>query len=405
MKIIQLCNKVPYPEKDGGAIAINSFIKELLKAGHQLKMLAMNTSKHYVYENSIPEDFKRNVQLETINIDNSINPVSAFVALLKGESYNVSRFVSKEYALQLQHILEKETYDIVQLEGLYLTSYIPIIRKHTNAPIIMRAHNVEHRIWERLAKEEKNPLKKIYLGILAGQLKKHEERAINLCDGITTITRTDMDLLTQMGCKLPIAHIPFGVNITTSSLTQKVYMDSLFYIGALDWMPNLQGLEWFLSKVWPLINPLASEVKLHIAGRNMPESMKNSKYPNVVFHGEVENASDFMNSYNIMIAPLLAGSGVRIKIIEGMAMQKPVITTSVGIEGIECDYGKDAMIADTAEEFCKTVVYCIKNPEFTKQLAVNGRNFVETNHNIEKITSSLISFYKERISDKTLNGD
>ncbi len=405
MKIIQLCNKVPYPEKDGGAIAINAFTKELLKAGHELKMLAMNTSKHYVNENSIPEDFKRNIQLETVNIDNSINPVSAFVALLKGESYNVSRFVSKEYALQLQHILEKETYDIVQLEGLYLTSYIPLIRKYSKAPIIMRAHNVEHKIWERLAKEENNPLKKIYLGILTGQLKKYEERAINLCDGVTTITRTDMDVLTQLGCKSPIAHIPFGVNIADPLSQQDAGFSSLFFIGALDWMPNLQGLEWFLNKVWPLINPLAPEVKLHIAGRNMSESMKNSKYPNVVFHDEVESASNFMNSYNIMIAPLLAGSGVRIKIIEGMAMQKPVITTSVGIEGIECNYGKDVMIADTAEEFCKTVVYCIKNPEFTKQLAINGRNFVETHHNIEKITSSLISFYEERISDKTLKAD
>jgi glycosyltransferase involved in cell wall biosynthesis len=269
----------------------------------------------------------------------------------------------------------------------------------------MRSHNVEYKIWERLAKEEKNIGKKIYLGKLAKQLKAYEQSALNLCDGVITITQADMDTFKQIGCISPMAHIPFGVSITHAPPLQNTNPDSLFYIGALDWMPNLQGIEWFLTKVWPLIHTQVPEVNLHIAGRNMPASMKNTKLQNVVFHGEVESASGFINTYNIMIAPLLAGSGVRIKIIESMAMQKPVITTTVGIEGIECEYGKDVMIADSAEDFCKTVVYCIKNPALTKQLAINGFNFVEKHHDITKITGSLTDFYRARISDKTLKAD
>ncbi len=401
MKILQLCNKVPYPEKDGGAIGISVFTRELLRAGHSVKMLAMNTSKHYVAVNTIPSDFKTGIALETVDVDNSINPIKALAALLKGESYNISRFNSNEYTKKLEAILKSNSFDIIQLEGLYLAPYIPLIRQLSGATVIMREHNVEWKIWERLAIEETSPLKKMYLSILAKQLKKYEEKAVNACDGITTTTINDLNLLKSTGCKTPIAHIPFGIDVARYIPTEATDIQSLFYIGALDWLPNLQGVEWFLKEVWNKVHEALPTVKLHIAGRNMPESLKNASYPNVTFYGEIEDAFAFMNKYNIMLVPLLAGSGVRVKIIEGMAMGKAIVTTPMGIEGIECEYAKDVMVADSPELFCKTIVYCIQNPESAKLLAKNGRIFAEANHDIKKIVQNLIGFYNERIKGKT----
>jgi len=403
VKILQLCNKVPYPEKDGGAIAISTFTRGLIQAGHSVKMLAMNTTKHYVDEKNIPEEFRKSTGLETVKLDNTVNAFSALVSLLQGKSYNAARFESTQYAEKLKSILLKEKFDVIELEGLYLSSYIPLIRQHSSAPVIMRAHNVEYKIWEGLASEEKNPIKKIYLNILVKQLQKFEQKAINLCDGIITFTRNDLDQLKLMGCNVALAHIPFGIDISKYTPAPPTDKNSLFYIGALDWQPNLQGLEWFLKEVWPKVNFALPDVTLHIAGRNMPSHMKDSKFSNVVFHGEVEDAYLFMSKYAIMISPLLAGSGVRIKIIEGMALAKPVITTKVGIEGIECNYGKDVIVANNAEEFVKSVVYCIQNPDFTKQVADDGRNFVQTRHDIQQIIKDLVCFYQERINGKNSN--
>lgn len=400
MKILQLCNKVPYPEKDGGAIGINVFTQEFIRAGHTVNMLAMNTSKHYINTDSIPSEFKNSIALETVDIDNSINPVKALIALLKGESYNISRFNSTTYANKLEQLLSRESFDVIQLEGLYLTPYIPLLRKHSKAPLIIREHNVEWKIWERLALEEKNPLKKIYLNILAKQLKTYEEKVINECDGITTTTNNDRELLKANGCKTPIVHIPFGINIDRYIPTECTELSSVFFIGALDWLPNLQGLEWFLKEVWPDVNKAIPDTKLHIAGRNMPEGLKRASYPNTIFYGEVEDAFAFMKKYNIMLAPLLAGSGVRVKIIEGMAQGKAIVTTSIGIEGIECRYGKDVMVADAAEEFAKTIVSCIQNPKIAKQLTINGRHFAENNHDIRKIVENLIGFYNQIMRGK-----
>jgi glycosyltransferase involved in cell wall biosynthesis len=400
MKILQLCNKVPYPEKDGGAIGISVFSREFLRAGHSVKMLAMNTSKHYVDVNTVPADFKNGIDLETVDIDNSINPIKAFIALLKGESYNISRFNSKEYANKLEHILKNNSFDVIQLEGLYLTTYIPLIRKLSKAPIILREHNVEWKIWERLAVEEKNTLKRAYLKILAKQLRRDEEQAVNACDGITTTTVNDKNILISTGCKTPIAHIPFGIDVSRYVPTECTHSNSLFFIGALDWLPNLQGVEWFLNEVWNRVHQALPLVKLHIAGRNMPDSLKNATYPNVTFYGEIEDAFAFMKQYNIMLVPLLAGSGVRVKIIEGMAQGKAIVTTSIGIEGIECNYGTDVMVADTPELFTKSIVSCMQNPGLAKQMSANGRMFAEANHDINKIVQNLIGFYKERIAGK-----
>ncbi len=397
MKVLQLSNKVPYPEKDGGVIAISALSRGLIEAGCQVKLLALNTKKHFVDINSIPKEFRESIQLETVEINTTINAFKALAALISNKSYNISRFESKEFDRKLTDILQKEKFDIIQLEGLYLGPYIPIIRKHSNAAIILREHNVEWKIWEWLAKEERNILKKWYLRKLTKQLKAYEEGTLNTCDGVATITKNDKALLIESGCKVPIAYIPFGIDISAYAPKEN-NSNRLFYIGALDWLPNLQGLDWFFKNVWNTIHTVFPAVEFHVAGRNMPESLRNSNYPGVVFHGEVESAKIFMDNYDIMLVPLFAGSGVRVKIIEGMAMGRPIVTTSVGIEGIECTYGQDALVADIPEKFGEAILACLKDENLKNKLGKNARKFAETNNDIKKITSDLIEFYKEVIS-------
>jgi|SRR6185312_8237955 len=400
MKVLQISNKIPYPEKDGGVIAINAITEGLLKAGCEVKVLAMNTRKHFMEDSSIPEKFRNDRHLETVTVDTNVKPLPAFMALLTGRSYNISRFQSEDFSRKLIEILKKEPFDIIHLEGLYLAPYLHVIKQHSNAPVIMRAHNVEWKIWYKLASEEKGIIKRWYLIKLSKQLKTYEENVINLLDGIATITNTDLEYLQKAGCKTPMTHIPFGVDISKYIPGKCKYPNSLFYIGALDWLPNLQGIDWFLKNVWNKILAKFSDAQFHIAGRNMPDSLRNGNYPNVVFHGEVENAKVFIEDYDIMLVPLLAGSGVRIKIIEGMAMGKPIITTSIGVEGIECTLGQDILIADEPSQFAEAVCRCLEDNSFKEDLGKHARMFIEKNGSIDQATTKLIEFYNERILQK-----
>ena len=397
MKVLQLSNKIPYPEKDGGVIAINAITEGLLNAGCEVKMLAMNTQKHFININSIPEKFRNDRYLEAVEMDTDVKPKAAFIALVKGYSYNLSRFKSEDFSKRLTQILQKEKFGIIHLEGLYLTPYIPIIRQNSNAPVILRTHNVEWQIWQKLASEEKNIIKKWYFNSLFEKLKEYEEKVMNLVDGIVTITNQDFEFFKSAGCKVPIITVPFGIDISKYNPTESKYPDSLFYIGALDWLPNLQGIEWFLKNVWDKILAKFPNTQFHIAGRNMPDSLRNNNNKNIVFHGEVENAKNFMQQYDLMLVPLLAGSGVRIKIIEGMALGKAIITTSTGIEGIECNFGSDVLVADSPEQFADAVNKCLADKEIKKQLGQNARNFVEQNYDIKKTAEELMEFYKDRI--------
>ncbi len=400
MKVLQISNKIPYPEKDGGAIAINAITDGLIQSGCEVKLLAMNTKKHFIDIASIPEKFRNERHLEAVPIDTSVKPLDAFTAMLLGKSYNISRFESEDFRKRLIEILQKEKFDVIHLDGLFVALYLKTIRENSDAPTILRTHNVEWKIWKKLASEEKPGFKKWYLNKLTKQLRRYEEYAINYFDGIATITEVDLNDFKKAGCKVPMVNIPFGIDVSKYNPTACKYPNTLFFIGALDWLPNLQGLDWFLKNVWNDIHTKFPQTQFHVAGRNMPDSLKNSGYKGVIFHGEIEDAKTFMQDYNLMIVPLLAGGGMRVKIIEGMAMGKPIITTDKGIEGIECSFGQEVIVKDSTKDFGEAVCSLIQDSNAALSLGQNGRKLVEEHYDIGKILKKLVQFYEERIKSK-----
>ena len=156
MKILLLCNKPPYPASEGGPMAMNSIITGLLEAGHQVKILAVNSEKFHVKESDIPEEYKRKTGIELINVDLRVRPAKAFLNLFTKKSYHVERFVSKDFRNRLIEVLKHEHFDVVQMEMLFMAPYVEDIRAHSKAMIVMRAHNVEHDYYQSLAQAEKS---------------------------------------------------------------------------------------------------------------------------------------------------------------------------------------------------------------------------------------------------------
>ncbi|MBI5218653.1 MAG: glycosyltransferase [Bacteroidia bacterium] len=395
MKILQITNKVPFPALEGGSIAMNVITQGLIRSGHMVKVLAMNTPKYNVETDMLPADYKKSTRIETVFLDTRVKPVDALMNLLfSKESYNIARFISKEFETKLTDILKKEKFDIIQLEMLFVTPYIEVIRKYSDAKIILRAHNVEHFIWERMAANCRNPLKKFYLNILAKRLKIFETEQINKVDGIAAISQQDAEYLKQSGCRVPLIDIPVAVdNIEIDKRNSTIEFPSLFHLGSMNWMPNIEGIQWFLDNVWERVNKKYPYLKLYLAGRNMPEWMLQLKLPNVVVLGEVENASDFLLSKSVMIVPLLSGSGMRVKIIEGLTFGKAIISTTIGAEGIECEHGKNILIADTPDEFIRMIDVCISDENFCKTLGENARQLIMEKYNNAVVTQKLVGFY------------
>ena len=395
MKILFLCNKSPYPPKEGGPMAINANIEGLIAAGHHVKVLALNTNKYFIKPDEIPQDYIDRTQIEFIYQNLSINPFDAFLNLFSKKSFHVERFISEAFAEKIVEILERDKYDIVQLEMLYMTPYINVIRKHSKAKIILRSHNVEHLIWQRVTANTENALKRSYLAGLTRKLKNYELNAINQYDGIATISKKDAEFYLKNNSSKPIEDISFGVDMKKYKVSTGGYeFPSLFHLGSMNWMPNEEGIKWFVETAWNLISQKYTDLKFYLAGRMMPEWLENLKRDNIEVLGEVENAQEFINSKAVMIVPLFSGSGIRIKIIEGMALGKAIISTDIGAEGIAYTHGLNILIANTPEEFLKAIDKFVSSKEFCEKVGANARKLIEDDHDIDKITHKLLAFYK-----------
>ncbi|MEZ5043565.1 MAG: glycosyltransferase family 4 protein [Saprospiraceae bacterium] len=400
MKILQLCKKFPYPLKDGESIAVNSLSKALCELGCEITLLAMNTKKHYFQGDAqlVPEEIQHYAAIHSVVVDNRVKLLDAFSNLFSDDSYHISRFISLSFKAKLAQLLKEKEYDIIQLETPYLAPYIPLIRQYTEAPIAMRAHNVEHEIWQRITQNTSFFLKKWYLNHLTKKLKDYELAQLSYYDLLIAITQRDLNTFRALGFKKQGIVIPIGLEMEQyqtrfSSFEQPL---SISFIGALDWMPNQEGIKWFLEKVWAKASKKMPNVKLHVAGRNTPDWLSKMKQKSIVVHGEVPNAIDFINAHSVMVVPLLSGSGMRAKILEGMALGKVVITTSLGLEGIPAKHGRQVLIADTPEAFVKQLVFCAQQPSRQLlQIGLQAQEFTQKNYDSLETADSLLKTYQQ----------
>lgn len=399
MKILQVTNKVPYPVIDGGAIACMNLARGFSLLGHKVTILAMNTIKHHITLTEIPDSVKELAEFKLVNVPAKISPVSALLNLLfSAKPYNATRFISKQFAKELQKVLLENDFDIIQLEGLYVCPYIPLIRKNSKAKIIYRAHNIEHEIWSRTAVMA-HGLEKLYLKNLSKRIKSFEVQTLNKYDLLVPITGRDGDILNKLGNHKPLHVSQTGIDSSVLIPNSKnLKHPTLFHIGSLEWAPNQEGLIWFFDNCWDAVREKYPDLQFFIAGRNAPAwFQKMMNLPNVVFKGEVTDAYEFMNSKSIMVVPLFSGSGMRIKIIEGMALGKPIITTAVGTEGISTTSGLNIVVTENAEGFVQSITDLIEDQEYFDKISKNAIEYIHENFDNLTSAGSLIDFYKKYI--------
>ncbi len=396
MKVLFLCKKFPYPLKDGESIAVSNLCKELKALGCDLSLLSMNTSKHYSDPSALPAEYNYFTSIYTVDLDNSIKPWKALASLVSGESYHIRRFKSSQFKAKLIEVLKQETFDIIQLETLYLAPYVETIREYSDARIVMRAHNVEHEIWERITQNTGSNLRKLYLAYLTRKLKEYEIGQFPIYDYLVTLTERDLQQFLAKGYTNGASAAPIGFDSGAYPDTPPEIGTSmsLCFIGSLDWLPNLEGLEWFLAYCWPKINQRWPEMTLHIAGRNTPMRLLDLKMPNVFVHGEVSDATQFIAQHSVMIVPLFSGSGMRVKIVEGMMMGKVVITTSVGKEGIVGTHKKDFLVADSEEAFIQAIQYCVDKPQQALAISKHAQENAEQQFDGADAAQKIFAIYQ-----------
>ncbi len=371
-------------------------IRGLVNLGHDVSLVALNAKKNHHELNEDDKYLLSKIKYRAYNIDISVSVFEVAANLLSKTSFNIDRYYDSGFERLLTSELKKNTYDVIQFEGLLISLYLPAIRKFSKAKLIYRLHNIENQIWQRMAQQKMDPFKRSYLKMHAKRIKNYELQQLNNFDAIAVFTEQDKGTLLEYGTKIPIEILPVGINLDRYQPdASKIEFPSLFFLGSLDWLPNREGIEWFLENFSKDLTDGDLRVRFYVAGNDIPDSFDDFEVMGKIFiQGEVDDALEFVNSKSIMIVPLLSGGGMRVKIVEGMAMQKCIISTSLGVEGINVENGVNVLLANDQDEFYDAIKHCIADEEFCKTIGLNARKLVDEQHNVDKVTKNLVAFYQ-----------
>lgn len=312
--------------------------------------------------------------------------------IIKDLNRNTDSSFLKMYPI-LNKLLSRQQFDYIILENLQLTYYASWIRKYNSkAAIFFNAYNVESLLAQRNVNKTATQQKE------ADDILRVEKNLYKIVDGIFCCSQVDLDIFTEMNReKIPLGYVlPNGID--TTLLTHSInispeQLNNILFCGSLDYEPNKTGLLWFYKTVWPLVMQQLPGKVLCVVGRgNRQDYHDMLNDPTVNFIGEVEDVEPWYRKCNIAIAPLLNGSGTRFKILEAMSLGNPVVTTSIGIEGIESVNEIHALIADDAIEFANKIIQLTNHPGKSSLISSNARQLVETKYSWDIIGESLANY-------------
>ena len=389
MNVLFISHKPPYPIVDGGCHAMDRMLRDFSFSypNASITYLSLETEKHPSNINTIPPEFGNNIEFIHTKISTKINPIAALIHLFNSKSYNISRFKKENVSTLIKSLISKEKYELIVFESLFAGAYIDEIKNLSNAKLIYRAHNIEHKIWEDLSKGEANPLKKRYLKHLSKRLKTFEFTFLNKVDLIMSISDMDQSIFvknTHTDCN----YIPVSM---PSKAKYNGVKNALCFLGAFNWMPNKEGVSWYVNNVHEELITKFPNVTLEIAGSFSDEISHLSEKPNIRLHGFVNSSMDFISSHGIFIAPILSGSGVKMKVLEAMSLGVPCVLSKKASEGLNLP--SIIPICNSKEEFIEKLSLLLVDEGLCNKIGLAGQEFIQrefsTNVVSEKLMNSL----------------
>lgn len=319
----------------------------------------------------------------------------------------ISRYNSPINIKMIESIIKKSNFDIIHAQ--HTIDAAPVIQAALNSRFkgykVITLHNVDHLGFIRQINHQKNPLMRFACKRVVSEFKKHELNIIDEFDHIFVVSKVDKD--TYVSCGIPkgkIDVVPNGVdcdfyNIEEFETNVKLTHPNVLFMGSLSYKPNDLGIKNYLEHVHPIIKKKFPTVKLYIIGKDCPNWLDDySKKDNSVeIIGFVKDVRPYIFNSDVCIAPLMNGSGTRLKILEYMAMSKPVVSTTIGAEGLEIENNKNILIVDEWYRFAQIIISLLEDKELASRIGINGRKLVEEKYDWKRLVETQIKIYRKLV--------
>jgi len=360
MKILIISHKNIFNPLDGGSLASKKIYLDLKKE-YLTDVICLSNKNINSHEKTV------------LKVNTSFNLKKLIHSFISNKSYQAERFFSKKICNKIIKIINTEKYDHILFEGVFPAVYLEPIKKKCNCKMIIRTHNIEHEIWKNLQNNTSNLFKKSIYIFIKRQIKKWEEYICKKADFICCISKSDIPYFSKKINK-NVKLLPVSFLIKKKKKNTDF---SIFHLGSMDWEPNIEGVNWFINNVWRKFEKNNFSIYCYLAGKNMPNNIKNKSTRKLIIEGTIENATNYMYNKSVMIVPIFSGSGIRIKILEGMALGIPIISTSKGAQGIPYTNGKNILIADNALSFYNVIKKIYSEPILFKKISEGGRDLIQ----------------------------
>jgi glycosyltransferase involved in cell wall biosynthesis len=287
--------------------------------------------------------------------------------------YAVSRFAGARVQKQLQTWFREQRYDVAVCDFLDAAINFP---GRLNIPSVLFQHNVESEIWRRHADTAGNPVKKMLYRMEFRKMLRYERAAVRKFQHVIAVSENDRALMTKWVDGDRVTVVPTGVDLAQYRPAPNpldISAPLVTFVGAMDWEPNVDGVEYFCAEVWPAIKAEVPQARLRIVGRNpdrrvqkwASNSINNDNSIEVT--GRVPSVVEHLRQSAVIIVPLRIGGGTRLKIYEAMATGKAVVSTTIGAEGLDVHHGHDIMLADDPRSFAQAVIMLLRDPELRRR--------------------------------------
>jgi len=403
-RILVILPRIPYPARDGAEVVMSELLRGFREIGQEVDVFALNPSRQHKDALALAPWCR---VCETFDIDTSIRKGELVRQLLVPKrvsvgrhniqlSYWLSRFVSQQVMDALARFVQANgPYHIIHCETLFTTAYGLHVRELSpESTILYRSHNVEWRIQDRLSKEGgAGPVSRIVRRRLAYQTRAYESYIARCVQSVACISQPDEMWYRQTQTSASISTVLPGIAIPAAPSVEP-QSPVLGFLGSLDWEPNRSAIQWFVTRVFPLIRTRVPKAEFHVAGRGSAEYFHGRALPNgVTCLGEVSSVNTFYNMATVVVAPLFSGSGVRVKLLEAFAHSKAVVTTSQGAEGIEWRAAEVCAVSDSEVDFANQCVRLLANEAERHAVGSAARNLVTQLYSTQASASKMLELY------------
>jgi polysaccharide biosynthesis protein PslH len=390
MKILHIMPYPPVPPTCGGAIRMHYLLKNIARS-HEVTVLSFGDATTHV-------EFRKyfNSHLQDVHILprpwwQKHNRIAQLYATLTKSSYLTFSVRSQKMQDMIDNILARNTFDVVQTEFSSMASY----RLNTDAVKILDAHNIEHDLIRRMYLNTRSPLRKLYYLIEYEKFYSEKIEYFAKQDAFFVTSERDKMILDIEMPNVPKFIIPNGVDssyfIPTSESPEPF---SLVFTGVMGYLPNYDGVMYFLDKIFPLIQKKIPAVKVYIVGKRSPQKLLKRANDRIIVTGCVDDVRPYISRASVYVVPLRIGGGTRLKVIEAMAMKIPIVTTSIGSEGIDVVNNESALIADEPQSFANAVIELFHNASLRQKLVRNGYELMQSQYEWSVIGRQVENYYQ-----------